>query len=133
MGICLSCLRPEEDEENPQLGERTPLLGQNTLKQEEIAAENRQKELDTIVSDLTENLIDVTTFLQAPDEGEVEETGAEEEAELQHEAPKQLPFTLMTEDHKRSLRQISQEVSTILERELTVNSVGALVLDFGAD
>ncbi|EEQ40242.1 hypothetical protein CLUG_04370 [Clavispora lusitaniae ATCC 42720] len=66
MGACLSCLLPPNDGD---AHERTSLLGNNTqysdedLQKELAKQQQRQSELNTIVNDLNDNLIDVSTFL----------------------------------------------------------------------
>lgn len=68
MGVCLSCLRPEVDDD--EFNERTSLLQQNrfsdeNLQEEMIKQQQRQSELNGIVNELSDNLIDVSTFLSA--------------------------------------------------------------------
>lgn len=69
MGACLSCLQPDHDDVDDN--ERTSLLGANNRYSDELIQEElwkqqqRQNELNNIVSDLNENLIDVSTFLSA--------------------------------------------------------------------
>ncbi|CCE86486.1 Piso0_004980 [Millerozyma farinosa CBS 7064] len=65
MGQCLSCFRPEEEEN--EVNERTSLLDGgdygNLNYQEELAkSQQRQKELNAIVNELSESLVDVATF-----------------------------------------------------------------------
>ncbi|KAJ8140096.1 hypothetical protein OXX80_004338 [Metschnikowia pulcherrima] len=67
MGICFSCLGLNGDDGDD--GERTSLLGNNNIYSDENNYENllkqqqRQNELSSIVNDLSDNLIDVSTFL----------------------------------------------------------------------
>ncbi|KAF8003435.1 hypothetical protein HF325_002680 [Metschnikowia pulcherrima] len=67
MGICFSCLGLNGDDGDD--GERTSLLGNNNIYSDENNYENllkqqqRQNELSLIVNDLSDNLIDVSTFL----------------------------------------------------------------------
>lgn len=65
MGLCLSCLRPEVDD---GYDERSSLLGDSRYADEDLQnqllkQQQRQNELSVIVNDLSENLIDVSTFL----------------------------------------------------------------------
>lgn len=67
MGPCLSCLRaPEEDND---ANERTSLLGNGNhfsaenYHEELLKQQQRQNELNGIVNDLSDNLIDVSTFI----------------------------------------------------------------------
>ncbi|KAI5953900.1 hypothetical protein CANMA_004739 [Candida margitis] len=68
MGICFSCLGGSSSED--EYDETTSLLRRNQqgtydqLQEEElIKQQQRQQELSNIVNDLSENLIDVTSFL----------------------------------------------------------------------
>ncbi|OBA19276.1 hypothetical protein METBIDRAFT_22105, partial [Metschnikowia bicuspidata var. bicuspidata NRRL YB-4993] len=67
MGVCFSCLGFNNDGED--YNERSSLLGNNNLYSNEDLHENllkqqqRQNELSVIVNDLSDNLIDVSTFL----------------------------------------------------------------------
>lgn len=86
MGVCLSCLRPElEDDE---YNERTSLLGQQNrfsdenIQEELFKQQQRQSELNGIVNELSDNLIDVSTFLSLnttinQSVGNITETGEE--------------------------------------------------------
>lgn len=71
MGICLSCLR-FEDENDDEFNERSSLLrnhnlySDENLQEELLKQQQRQQELNTIVNDLSDNLIDVSTFLNNP-------------------------------------------------------------------
>lgn len=62
MGLCLSCLAPASD-----VDERTSLLASDAysenLQEDLLKQQQRQSELNVIVSDLSDNLIDVLTFL----------------------------------------------------------------------
>lgn len=70
MGACLSCLRGS-DQNDDELNENSSLLrGQHNqyssdyLQEAELLKQQqRQQELNTIVNDLSDNLIDVTSFL----------------------------------------------------------------------
>ncbi|KAI5957526.1 hypothetical protein KGF57_003220 [Candida theae] len=68
MGLCLSCLsgggNDDEYDETASLLRRNQQGGYDSLQEEEILKqEQRQQELNNIVNDLSENLIDVTSFL----------------------------------------------------------------------
>lgn len=68
MGLCLSCLggngNEDEYDETASLLRRSQQGGYDLLQEEElIKQEQRQQELNSIVNDLSENLIDVTSFL----------------------------------------------------------------------
>ena len=68
MGACLSCLggsRSEDEyDETTSLLRRNQQGGFDQLQEEElIKQQQRQQELNSIVNDLSENLIDVTSFL----------------------------------------------------------------------
>ncbi|CAK7898048.1 hypothetical protein CAAN1_15S03620 [[Candida] anglica] len=68
MGLCLSCLRPETDDD--EYNERTSLLQHNqfsdeNLQEELLKEQQRQAELNGIVNELSDNLIDVSTFLSS--------------------------------------------------------------------
>lgn len=92
MGICLSCLRPQTDDD--ELNERSSLLGhrQSTdenLQEELIKQQQRQAELFGIVNELSDNLIDVPTFLtlhtiQEPLEGPDTATESAEDEACRH-------------------------------------------------
>lgn len=67
MGACLSCLGSDGDDGD--YNERTSLLGNHTLYSDEnlqeelLKQQQRQNELNNIVNALTDNLIDVSTFM----------------------------------------------------------------------
>lgn len=66
MGACLSCLRPSDDDE--EYNERTSLLhndfyNDEHLQEELLKRQQRQQELNNLVSELSDNLIDVSSFL----------------------------------------------------------------------
>lgn len=70
MGLCFSCLYGEEDDGNNN--ERSSLLhsGQiyleENLQEEAKKQQKRQNELAGIVNELSDNLIDVSTFMSNP-------------------------------------------------------------------
>lgn len=69
MGACLSCLGSNSDEGD--YNERTSLLNHKLyldedLHEELIKQQQRQNELNAIVNDLSDHLIDISTFLSAP-------------------------------------------------------------------
>ena len=66
MGVCLSCLRGDEDDD--EINETTSLLGHGiysdeNYQEELLKQQQRQNELNVIVNELNDNLIDVSTFL----------------------------------------------------------------------
>lgn len=68
MGICLSCLR--NDDEDGQYDEQTSLLRNQQLysseylqEEQHLKQQHRQQELKNIVNELSDKLIDVSTFL----------------------------------------------------------------------
>lgn len=66
MGVCLSCLRGDDEEED--INETTSLLGSGiygdgNYQEELLKQQQRQNELNGIVNELNSNLIDVSTFL----------------------------------------------------------------------
>ncbi|GEQ68171.1 hypothetical protein JCM33374_g1838 [Metschnikowia sp. JCM 33374] len=67
MGICFSCLGLNKDDGD--YNERSSLLGSNNIYSDEdlheslLKQQQRQNELSVIVNDLSDNLIDVSTFL----------------------------------------------------------------------
>lgn len=66
MGICLSCIRPSESDDDPN--ENTSLLrGQYNdeylQEAQTVRYQQRQQELGGIVNDLSDNLIDVSSFI----------------------------------------------------------------------
>ncbi|ODV80444.1 uncharacterized protein CANTADRAFT_47649 [Suhomyces tanzawaensis NRRL Y-17324] len=69
MGLCLSCLRGSSDEDD--VNESSSLLRNHhniyssdyIQEAELLKQQQRQQELNTIVNDLSDNLIDVSTFL----------------------------------------------------------------------
>ncbi|ABN64738.2 predicted protein [Scheffersomyces stipitis CBS 6054] len=69
MGICLSCLRPrdayvdEYNETSSLLRNQHNLYSNDYLQEEELLKQQRQQELNTIVNELSDNLIDVSSFL----------------------------------------------------------------------
>ncbi|KAK6454741.1 late endosomal/lysosomal adaptor and MAPK and MTOR activator-domain-containing protein [Scheffersomyces xylosifermentans] len=70
MGICLSCLRSGDandddyNENSSLLRNQHNLYSDDYLQEEELSKQQqRQQELNTIVNDLSDNLIDVTSFL----------------------------------------------------------------------
>lgn len=71
MGLCLSCIRPEDDSEN-EYNENSSLLRNHHLYLDEniqedlLKQQQRQSELNGIVNDLSDKLIDVTNFLGNP-------------------------------------------------------------------
>ncbi|KAG7822330.1 hypothetical protein KL909_004018 [Ogataea angusta] len=66
MGVCLSCLHPQADDE---FDESAPLLGENMSSSavqqqyEEQILEQRNKELNSILNSTNDHLIDLTNFL----------------------------------------------------------------------
>lgn len=68
MGICISCLRSEDDKLDQNLDENTPLLADNEQQQkqavEELYAELRDKQLNNILNSANDHLIDLGTFTQ---------------------------------------------------------------------
>lgn len=68
MGLCLSCIRPTPDEDD-EFNERSSLLrsqefySDEHLQEELMKKQQRQNELNNIVNELSDNLIDVSTFL----------------------------------------------------------------------
>lgn len=70
MGLCLSCLRPEDDSEN-DYNENSSLLQNHlylteNIQEDILKQQQRQSELNGIVNDLSDKLIDVTNFLGNP-------------------------------------------------------------------
>ncbi|CAR65704.1 DEHA2D18392p [Debaryomyces hansenii CBS767] len=66
MGVCLSCLRGDYDDD--EINETTSLLGHGiysdeNYQEELLKQQQRQNELNVIVNELNDNLIDVSTFL----------------------------------------------------------------------
>ena len=66
MGVCLSCLRGDDDDD--EINETTSLLGHGiysdeNYQEELLKQQQRQNELNVIVNELNDNLIDVSTFL----------------------------------------------------------------------
>lgn len=71
MGLCLSCL---ESNDEYDANERRSLLGNETFSDEDlqedlVKQQKRQNELLLIVNDLTENLIDASSFLSKQQPG----------------------------------------------------------------
>lgn len=119
MGICLSCLRPIEDEDD-DYNERSSLLrGQEFYSDEHIQEEllkkqQRQQELNTIVNDLSEHLIDVSTFLSysTVNTGSMPGTPNPNDGSS---TDKQYPYTLTPEDKSHILQQVEQLDDSIKE------------------
>ncbi|CAK9440470.1 uncharacterized protein LODBEIA_P45700 [Lodderomyces beijingensis] len=69
MGVCFSCLNggayDQEDDETTSLLRRNQLQQDSNVLQEEemLKQQQRQQELSSIVNDLSDKLIDVTSFL----------------------------------------------------------------------
>ncbi|KAF3989008.1 hypothetical protein FT663_00614 [Candidozyma haemuli var. vulneris] len=89
MGICFSCLiGSDENDDN----ERQSLLGNHQQYADEnyqeqlIKQQQRQSELNGIVSDLNNDLIDVSTFVSNTQAAENEATSQEPENEIQSPA-----------------------------------------------
>ncbi|KAI0461670.1 hypothetical protein LJB42_004742 [Komagataella kurtzmanii] len=79
MGICLSCLRPNYDDNdlNNDYSENTPLLNDEDNAVNSHFYEARNNELEDIVNNTNENLIDVTNFhLDTNQEVQPSEKGA---------------------------------------------------------
>lgn len=72
MGLCLSCLglndsADDEINETSSLLRNQQMYSDDYLQEAELLKQQqRQSELNTIVNDLSDNLIDVTTFLNEP-------------------------------------------------------------------
>ncbi len=73
MGICLSCLRSDDDNVDPNLDENTPLIADNEQNQkqteEELRSELRNKELNNILNSANDHLIDLGSFIQQEPQG----------------------------------------------------------------
>lgn len=81
MGVCLSCLRPSEEAE---VDETTSLLNHGlytdaNYQEELLKQQQRQNELNTITNELSDNLIDVSTFSSKRFESEFPKVASEEE------------------------------------------------------
>lgn len=105
MGICLSCLRPAEEDE---INERSSLLrGQDFysdehLQEEILKKQQRQQELNNIVNELNDNLIDVSTFLTTsttPSTPNLNEFGSSD---------KVYPYVMTSSDKARIEQEASQ-------------------------
>lgn len=123
MGVCLSCLRPEVDD---NYDERSSLLGDSRhadedLQNQLLRQQQRQNELSVIVNDLNENLIDVSTFLstngdsiQAINTHDNENYGNDEDVVPSPISPsagleKKYPKVMSIEEMIELLREVEEE------------------------
>lgn len=151
MGACLSCIRPEADDDLVDHHERTPLLAGAGLKPDEFDDLVRREELEEIVATLTENLIDVTTFL-VDEEEDGEEVGdftqdtstlevaakptpnghgiALDEDELLEleEDPVPHPSVRLSPLQRQALLDLGRQVNEVLSRDV-ITPTGPLVLN----
>lgn len=127
MGLCLSCLRPDVEEQG--YDERTSLLNDSRFADEEyqnelLRQQKRQNELSNIVNDLNENLIDVSTFFTSNEgpvndgaqvtDGYVAEDGFEQPSPALTSAglesrEKQYPKIWTLEEKAQLLERVSRE------------------------
>lgn len=155
MGLCLSCIRPDYDNED-EFNERSSLLGNQHLHSDEniqeelLKQQQRQQELNGIVNDLNDNLIDVSTFLSDPvvSNGAIpaanlsyltnslqpQTTNEENGAALAHEQQdgiqgKQYPYVLSPEEKKKILQEVESLDSSVKEAS-KITCDGLLYLDF---
>lgn len=70
MGLCYSCLYGDEDDgnnnERSSLFQNHQLYSEENLQEEVKKQQQRQNELAGIVNELSDNLIDVSTFMSNP-------------------------------------------------------------------
>ncbi|KAF6015868.1 hypothetical protein HII12_000431 [Brettanomyces bruxellensis] len=68
MGICISCLRSDDENVDQNVDENTPLMADNEQNQkqteEELRSELRNKELNNILNSANDHLIDLGSFIQ---------------------------------------------------------------------
>ncbi|EGV61026.1 hypothetical protein PSN45_002114 [Yamadazyma tenuis] len=110
MGICLSCLRPSEEDD--EYNERSSLLrsqdfySDEHLQEELLKKQQRQQELNNIVNELSENLIDVSTFMSnstlqsssTPNTPNINEYGASQD--------KQYPYSISPNERAKILEEV---------------------------
>lgn len=137
MGACFSCFGHDEDEDD--INERTSLLnshypGEN-VQEELLKQQQRQNELNSIVNELSDKLIDVSTFLSNPSTAQTPLTPnllyltTSLQPQTSDEAPvKQYPHVLGPEERARIL----QEVEALPEevKQFRVEREGDLFIKF---
>ncbi|ODV67623.1 hypothetical protein HYPBUDRAFT_152486 [Hyphopichia burtonii NRRL Y-1933] len=155
MGLCLSCIRPDYDNED-EFNERSSLLGNQHLHSDEniqeelLKQQQRQQELNGIVNELNDNLIDVSTFLSDPvvSNGTIpaanlsyltnslqpQTTNEENGTALAHEQQegiqgKQYPYVLSPEEKQKILQEVESLDSSVKEAS-KITCDGLLYLDF---
>lgn len=150
MGACLSCIRPDTDDDLVDHHERTPLLAGAGLKPDEFDDLVRREELEEIVATLTENLIDVTTFLVDEEDEEggdytqdtstlevaaVKPTpnghglGLDEDELLElEEDPVPHPSVRLSPLQRQALLDLGRQVDEVLSRDV-ITPTGPLVLN----
>lgn len=133
MGICLSCLRPVEEDDD-EFNERSSLLrGQEFYTDEHIQEEllkkqQRQQELNNIVNDLSEHLIDVSTFLSystvnttsAPGTPNPNDPGSSD---------KQYPY-IISSDEKADILKQAEHLNDSIKQACKIESSEPLYLHF---
>lgn len=115
MGLCLSCIRGDGVEHEDDLNERASLLGGGRLDdvryQEELQKQKkRQNELNTIVNNLNDELIDVSSIPV----GKIDVGSGE----------------LMSEDTKRKIAEEAGNLDEQIKSECEVKSSRPLFVEF---
>lgn len=114
MGLCLSCLSGNDDDD---VNERTSLLANgNQLTNEDYQEElfkqqQRQNELLGIVNDLTDNLIDVSTFVSGNELTPLGDVSVADHEEF-------APTTLANATTSPSIRPVSLDKGKVYPRLL---------------
>lgn len=147
MGICLSCLRSDEDNDD-EFNERSSLLrnhnlySDETLQEELLKQQQRQQELNVIVNDLNDNLIDLSTFLNNSANNELignnnlsystnslQPQTTHEDIPAADTQQKQYPYLLASEEKQAILKEI-ETTSDDIKNSIKIESQEPLYLQF---
>lgn len=147
MGICLSCLRSDDDNDD-EFNERSSLLRDHNLytdenlQEELLKQQQRQQELNVIVNDLNDNLIDLSTFLNSSvnnnlagstnlsySTGSLQPQTTQDEIAAPDSQQKQYPYLLTSEEKQDILREV-ENISDDIKSSIKAESDEPLYLQF---
>lgn len=143
MGACLSCLGGNDDSDD---NERHSLLGSHSryadenVQEQLLKQQQRQSELNGIVSDLNNDLIDVSTFVSNTQDTEHETVQADQDDNIQspvlsavaatssnpgtaHASPSVVPVSLTNDGSFPHLLSIDEKKTILEDLKQYVNQV----------
>lgn len=132
MGLCYSCLLGEAEDTN---NERSSLLQNHQLYSEENLQEEvkkqqqRQNELAGIVNELSDNLIDVSTFMSNPTGLEYSSHNISFLTNNDGEGDKPIP-TFLTEDEKQRVVAEASNIDDVIKKQCEISKPEPLFLTF---